>query len=236
MVRARKSFPRTAVLLSGSLILGLPGPALAQFETWTPPPVTDMQFAQVSTTVLELQRELNRLGYNAGPADGLMGARTRAAIQAYQQDHDLLVDGQPASSLLAHVRETARSGVSEPARPAPELPSQQIADIQDALRALGYEVGRSSGRLSDETRAAIRSYESDHGLLASGQPSAELLEHMRRNIQTVPRAPAAVDTNTIAGIQGELRTRGYPIPRVTGQMDSQTREAIREYQQDRAWR
>ena len=231
MVRARKSFPRTAVLLSGSLILGLPGPALAQFETWTPPPVTDMQFAQVSTTVLELQRELNRLGYNAGPADGLMGARTRAAIQAYQQDHGLLVDGQPASSLLAHVRETTRSGVSEPARPAPEPPSQQIADIQDALRALGYEVGRSSGRLSDETRAAIRSYESDHGLLASGQPSAELLEHMRRNIQTVPRAPAAVDANTIAGIQGELRTRGYPIPRVTGQMDSQTREAIREYQQ-----
>ena len=226
----KKSFPRTAVLLSGALILGLPGPALAQFATWTPPPLTDIQVAQASTTVLEIQRELNRLGYNAGPADGLMGARTRAAIQAYQQDHDLLVDGQPASNLLAHVRETARSGVSEPARPAPERPFQQISDIQDALRALGYEIGRSSGRLTDETRAAIRSYESDHGLLASGQPSAELLQHMRRSIQSAPRAPAAVDANTIAAIQSELRLRGYPIRRVTGQMDSQSRQAIRDYQ------
>jgi len=109
--------------------------------------------------------------------------------------------------------------------------SQQVADIQDALRALGYEVGRRSGRLTDETRAAIRSYESDHGLLASGQPSAELLQYMRRSVETAPQAPVAADANTIAGIQGELRLRGYPIPRVTGQMDSQTRQAIREYQQ-----
>jgi peptidoglycan hydrolase-like protein with peptidoglycan-binding domain len=231
MLGFRNGPPRTAILFSGSLILGLAGPALAQFTTWTSPAVTDLQVVQVSSTVLEIQRELNRLGYNAGPVDGWMGARTREAIQAYQRDHGLLVDGQPTSSLLSHVRDTARRGRSEPARPSPESSSQQVADIQDALRALGYEVGRQSGRLTDETRAAIRSYESDHGLLASGQPSAELLQHMRRSVETAPQAPVAADANTIAGIQGELRLRGYPIPRVTGQMDSQTRQAIREYQQ-----
>ena len=222
---------RTAVLLSGSLLLGLSGPALAQSATWTSPAVAELQIAQVSNTVLEIQRELNGLGYNAGPVDGWMGARTREAIQAYQRDHDLLVDGQPTSSLLSHVRDTARSGRTEPARPSPQSPSQQVADIQQALRALGYDVGRPSGRLTDETRAAIRSYESDRGLLASGQPSAELLQHMRRSVEATQQAPVAADANTIAGIQGELRLRGYPIPRVTGQMDSQTRQAIREYQQ-----
>ena len=222
---------RTAVLLSGPLLLGLSGPALAQSATWTSPAVAELQIAQVSNTVLEIQRELNGLGYNAGPVDGWMGARTREAIQAYQRDHDLLVDGQPTSSLLSHVRDTARSGRTEPARPSPQSPSQQVADIQQALRALGYDVGRPSGRLTDETRAAIRSYESDRGLLASGQPSAELLQHMRRSVEATQQAPVAADANTIAGIQGELRLRGYPIPRVTGQMDSQTRQAIREYQQ-----
>ncbi|MEY6432921.1 peptidoglycan-binding domain-containing protein [Thioalkalicoccus limnaeus] len=231
MARARTTLsPRTAVLLSGSLILGLAGPALAQFTNWTSPAV-GMQVAQASSTVQDIQRELNRLGYNAGPVDGSMGPRTRAAIQAYQRDHDLRVDGQPNSSLLSHVRDTARSGRSEPIRSGPEPSSRQIADTQDALRTLGYDVGRPSSRLTDETRAAIRSYESDHGLLASGQPSAELLEHMRRNIQTTPEAPTAVDANTIAGIQGELRLRGYQIPRVTGQMDTQSRQAIRDYQQ-----
>ena len=231
MLGFRNGPPRTAILFSGSLILGLAGPALAQFTTWTSPAVTDLQVVQVSSTVLEIQRELNRLGYNPGPVDGWMGARTREAIQAYQRDHGLLVDGQPTSSLLSHVRDTARSGRTEPARPSPQSPSQQVADIQQALRALGYDVGRPSGRLTDETRAAIRSYESDRGLLASGQPSAELLQHMRRSVEATQQAPVAADANTIAGIQGELRLRGYPIPRVTGQMDSQTRQAIREYQQ-----
>ena len=231
MLDSGNCLARTAVVLSGSLILGLAGPVLAQSTTWTSPAASDLQIAQVSPTVLEIQRELNRLGYNAGPVDGWMGARTREAIRAYQRDHDLLVDGQPTSSLLSHVRDTARRGRSEPARPAPESSSQQIADIQDALRALGYEVGRRSGRLTDETQSAIRSYESDHGLLPSGQPSAELLRHMRRSVETAPRAPVAVDANIIAGIQADLRLRGYPIPRVTGQMDSQTRQAIRDYQQ-----
>jgi peptidoglycan hydrolase-like protein with peptidoglycan-binding domain len=226
-----KRFSRTAVLLSGILILGVPGAAPAQSATWSSPAVTGIQVAQISNTVLDIQRELNRLGYNAGPVDGLMGTRTRVAILAYQRDHELLVDGQPTLSLLSHVRDTAKSGSSGPDRPAAGLSSQLIADIQDALRTLGYEVGSSSGRLTDQTRAAIRSYESDQNLLASGQPSTELLQHIRRSIQTGTRAPAAADADTIAGIQGELRLRGYPIPRVTGQMDTQSRQAIRDYQQ-----
>ena len=231
MLDFRNSLPRTAILLSGSLILGLAGPALSQSPTAASPTGTNLQIAQLSTTVREVQRELNRLGYDAGPVDGWMGARTRAAIQDYQRDHGLLVDGQPSASLLSHVRDTARSGRSEPGRAPPELSSRQVAEIQDALHALGYDVGHRPGRLTDETRAAIRSYESDHGLLASGQPSAELLRHLRRSIETAPQAPAEADPDTIAGIQGELRLRGYPIPRVTGQMDAPSRQAIREYQQ-----
>ena len=231
MLHFRNGFPRTAVLLSGTLMLGLSGPALAQSTTGPSPAVANLQIAQVANTVLEIQRELNRLGYSAGPVDGWMGSRTRAAIQAYQRDHGLLVDGQPTSSLLSHVRDTARSGRSEPTRTAPESSSQQITDIQDALRALGYEVGHRTGRLTEETRAAIRGYESDQGLLASGQPSAELLRHLRRTVEAAPRKSVEVDANTIAGIQADLRMRGYPIPRVTGEMDAQTRQAIREYQQ-----
>jgi peptidoglycan hydrolase-like protein with peptidoglycan-binding domain len=231
MFDSKNVIARTTVLLSGTLILGLAGPALAQYSTWPSPAVTNLPAAQVANTVLEIQRELNQLGYSAGPVDGWMGTRTRAAIQAYQRDHNLLVDGQPTSSLLSHVRDTARRGQSAPPHAATESASQQIADTQEALRTLGYEVGRRSGRLTDETRTAIRNYESDHGLLASGQPSAELLRHMRRKIETAPGESVSADANIIAGIQADLRMRGYPIPRVTGEMDAQTHQAIREYQQ-----
>ncbi|MDX2477210.1 MAG: peptidoglycan-binding domain-containing protein [Gammaproteobacteria bacterium] len=44
--------------------------------------------------VKSIQSVLNNLGYDAGPADGIMGSKTREAIKLYQQDHDLPVTGQ----------------------------------------------------------------------------------------------------------------------------------------------
>jgi peptidoglycan hydrolase-like protein with peptidoglycan-binding domain len=231
MFDLRKDWLYAALLFGFTLFLGFSGPALAQSGAGEYPAGSGVRIAQASNTVLEIQRALNQLGYNAGPIDGSMGARTRGAIQSYQRDHNLLVDGQATSTLLSHVRATARSSKVAPDAPTPDPSSSlPIADIQEALRSLGYEVGRPSGRLTDETRAAIRSYESDHGLLMSGEPSAELLQHMRQRIGAAPPA-VATDANTVARIQAELRLRGYPIPLVSGRMDSQTRQAIREYQQ-----
>lgn len=234
MLDHRNGSLHAALLFGFAALAGLSAPVLAQLEVAPFHTLSGVQYSQASSTVMEVQRELNQLGYNAGTADGLMGARTRSAIQAYQRDSKLRVDGQATSSLLSHVRGTARGGA--PAAPAPvaEPQSQQIADIQNALRSRGYRIERPSGQLTDETRAAIRKYESDHGLLMSGEPSTELLRHMRQRADagSVSAAPAPVaDANTVARIQTELRVRGYPIPTISGRMDAQTRQAIGEYQQ-----
>ncbi|MDH3475162.1 MAG: SEL1-like repeat protein [Rhodospirillales bacterium] len=54
-------------------------------------------------TVAYLQDKLNRLGYDAGRADGLMGPRTRGAIRAYQKDAGLAADGRLTPGLLEAV-------------------------------------------------------------------------------------------------------------------------------------
>jgi peptidoglycan hydrolase-like protein with peptidoglycan-binding domain len=54
--------------------------------------------------VRDIQGALNAKGYNAGPADGIAGSKTRAAISQYQQDKGLLVDGQPSAALLQHLQ------------------------------------------------------------------------------------------------------------------------------------
>lgn len=230
MFDQRNGLPFAVLLLGLAVPFGFSGAVHAQAGSNAYLSEPSYQLAQYSTTVLELQRELNRLGFNAGPVDGLMGARTRAAIQAYQRDNQLLVDGQPTSSLLSHVRATAQGRTPEPTSSSTEASSRLIADIQEVLRESGYTTGRASGRLDDQTRSAIRSYESDHGLLMSGEPSAELLRHMRASTaQATTTAP--VDANTLARIQTELRERGYPVPLISGRMDAPTRQAIREYQQ-----
>lgn len=53
-----------------------------------------------------IQKSLNDLGYDAGPADGVMGGKTRAAIRDYQADRGMRVDGQPSESLLQHLTTT----------------------------------------------------------------------------------------------------------------------------------
>lgn len=55
----------------------------------------------------EMQQLLNRLGFDAGTADGIAGPRTRAAIRALQQELSLPADGYPAPALLQRLRTLA---------------------------------------------------------------------------------------------------------------------------------
>jgi len=52
----------------------------------------------------ELQRGLTAAGYDTGGSDGVLGAKTRAAISAYQQASGLAVTGEPSLQLLQRFR------------------------------------------------------------------------------------------------------------------------------------
>jgi hypothetical protein len=52
------------------------------------------------SVVASVQAELRRRGYDAGPADGVMGGRTRSAILDFQADHGLSRTGRINESLL----------------------------------------------------------------------------------------------------------------------------------------
>jgi hypothetical protein len=57
-----------------------------------------------SKSVQEAQTLLAELGYDPGPADGLMGARTKDAIREYQKAAGLPVDGRVTRRLIAHLK------------------------------------------------------------------------------------------------------------------------------------
>ena len=51
-----------------------------------------------------LQQALTQAGYDTGGTDGVMGAKTKAAISAYQQASGLPVTGEPSMDLLRRLR------------------------------------------------------------------------------------------------------------------------------------
>ena len=80
--------------------------ALFQPGSYTPEKQRQPKLVGVFTTastVTLIQRALAQNGYDPGPADGLLGMRTRRAIREFQQDHGLKVDGESSVALLAAV-------------------------------------------------------------------------------------------------------------------------------------
>lgn len=53
--------------------------------------------------IYKMQGLLTSLGYDAGPADGVLGPQTIAAVRAFQKDQRLDEDGRPTPSLLARL-------------------------------------------------------------------------------------------------------------------------------------
>lgn len=66
-----------------------------------------------------------------------------------------------------------------PAAPAQARGGDLVADTQRSLTVLGYNPGGVDGKLGPATVAALKQYQSDHGLLVTGRASPELLSHMR---------------------------------------------------------
>lgn len=179
------------------------------------------------------QRRLNELGYDAGPSDGLMGSRTRAAIRAFQREQRLTVTGELDRQTMRSLRgERADGGGRKPdtATPAPTASNKLIVDTQVELRRRGYPVPVVNGTLDADTRDAIRAFQKDQNLLVTGEASAPLLERIQSI--PVPDATAGAARDLVRDIQTELNARGYAAGNADGVMDSAVRDAIRTYQAD----
>lgn len=141
------------------------------------------------SNVAQLQRALAAHGFSAGSADGIFGARTHAAVRAYQRSRGLAADGivgPQTGSRLFHSRnadlwEGAGGGrrPSSGRRPSAVRPGQtagptggsnsaKLRYAAQRARALGLTITSTTGG-----RHAPRSYHySGRAIDVAGSPSA----------------------------------------------------------------
>src|SRR5690606_86931 len=75
-------------------------PAATPVAPPRPPAAAPAAPAGGQDLVRPIQTLLRESGYDPGAADGQMGPRTQAAIEAFEGDHDLPVTGKPSQALL----------------------------------------------------------------------------------------------------------------------------------------
>jgi peptidoglycan hydrolase-like protein with peptidoglycan-binding domain len=146
-------------------------------------------------TIRGVQGELQRRGYEPGPADGTPGLVTRAAVMAYEFDQGLPITAEPSPEVLAHLRHgTAAPGAAigldaEAGQRAPvNHAATVIRSVQQSLKGLGYLASEPDGEMREDTQRSIREYEMDVGMVPSGRISGPLVSRLGR---TAGRAGAA---------------------------------------------
>jgi peptidoglycan hydrolase-like protein with peptidoglycan-binding domain len=126
------------------------------------------------------QQTLDELGYQLGTFDGRFGPRTRTAVRNFQRDKGLNATGRLDAETLAELdrgTERMRNQVRG------EMPSSgtAIRRAQERLNRLGYPVAETDGVVGPETRTAIRNFQRDKGLNATGELDDQTLEALDRD-------------------------------------------------------
>lgn len=123
------------------------------------------RFEPISADLMRrIQTRLLELGYDPGPADGAMGYRTKTAIERFQRDTNLPIDGRPSESLLAQLSwasPTPPAPVSrQVSRVDPQIDPRTVA-LLNALRDLPNQTkGNMDSRVQRRLESLIARYES----------------------------------------------------------------------------
>ena len=192
--------------------------------------------------VRQVQALLNARGYDAGPADGVMGPKTRDSIRTYQADAGLPVTGDVSAMLVADLQAAGPGTIPnypgdyqpmDPYQPVTDLPQggkPLVRAIETELAMLGYDVEENEdGVLQHKSREALRKFQRDAGLTVS---TSEVSPQVLAAIRSGQAAPGSVLAQRYIAIEQHLAQKGYPVGIVDGVIDSQTRAAIKSFQRD----
>jgi peptidoglycan hydrolase-like protein with peptidoglycan-binding domain len=96
----------------------------------------------IASPVSDAQRALNDKGFNVGPADGQMGARTKAALKQFQQMQGLPASGQLDAQTLAALNVGSASPAQSMQQQQP--PSEATPQTEPAPQGSGFSPQRPS--------------------------------------------------------------------------------------------
>ncbi len=119
----------------------------------SPPPKLKTTTSPSRSMVMAIQKRLADLGYGPGPADGIIGSGTRAAIQAFQAVAGLAETGEASRDLMNRLNKEARA-VKTVAPVSPSAPAAIPAGL-DFGRYFALVIGNDKYRSLPRLKTAV---------------------------------------------------------------------------------
>ena len=110
-----------------------------------------------------MQKALNALGYGPLTVDGGFGAKTLAAVKAYQTDNGLTVDGKAGQNTLTSLK-------------------NKVVAVQNNLKKLNYYTGSIDGMFGEKSIAALKSFQKAKGLSETGVADTATLNALTKAV------------------------------------------------------
>lgn len=224
-----------------------------------------------------LQKALNQLGYSAGSADGKFGSGTQRAVVAFQRANGLTADGLAGTKTLKKIEALLSGGTSSGGSTTTKpdsgssntgssnngytVPSRtlrrgyqgdDVKSVQSRLKELGYYTGSIDGQYGSGSMAAVKAFQSKHGLTADGlagkatyailfsDSAKKANESSTTTKPSTPNNSYEIPTRTlrrndtgddVANLQKRLKELGYYTSLVDGSYGNGTVAAVEAFQQ-----
>lgn len=194
---------------------------MAELDSRTATGSTEAASAGGDPDLQEAQRLLVALGYGDLDVDGRMGPATAAAISEFQRAEGLNRSGRLTPATLERLRLRV---------PTAQVQTDPVvADAQEWLDLLGYDVSTADGVLGPETVRAISRFQGDENLRRTGTITPETYERMRARAQELTDIPR--ENPFIAEAQQLLIDAGFDPGTPDGMSGGRTEAAMRAFQE-----
>lgn len=208
---------------------------------------TTLKLNSQGTKVSQLQTDLKQLGYYYAEITGNFGAKTEAAVKAFQKAKGLTEDGVAGTKTLNAIAAAVdKAGGSSSGSSSTNMKlgstGAAVSALQQNLTTLGYYYGDVTGHYGNLTQQAVKKFQKAKGLTQDGVASTATLNAITSALKNagVDVGPGTVATTLREGDKGtavtELQTMlkklNYYYGSVTGSFGSLTKQAVRKFQDD----
>ncbi|MBR5287271.1 MAG: peptidoglycan-binding protein [Clostridia bacterium] len=203
--------------------------------------------------VSQLQRDLTTLKYYYADITGNFGAKTEAAVKAFQKDKGLTADGVAGTKTLDAIEAALKksgsssnssSGSSSSSSAGLKLgsTSESVRNLQKDLTTLGFYYGDITGHFGTMTEKAVEKFQKSRGMTQDGVAGDKTLAAIASALKSTGNSSASSsgsadgalregDSGTaVTELQTMLKKLGYYYGDITGNFGDLTRKAVRAFQ------